>query len=624
MHRFFFFVLMGLAVSTSAQELYKPRDVKTAFTARTRSEDGKPGKAYWQNTARYTINIKAMPPARTIYGTEDVTYTNNSPNALKNLVLKLFINIHKPGAPREGGVSPDYLTKGVVIDSIVSDGKRIRFNPNAFTILQIGLPKPLASKDSVQLSIAWHYDVSLQSNREGMIDSTTYFLAYFYPRIAVYDDYRGWDTTPFNDALEFYSDFNDYILNVQVPKNYLVWATGTLTNPAAVLQPAIVSRYQQSLTDNNILRIVTPADLAAKSVTTQNNFNTWQFTSSNIPDVALGLSDHFVWDAGSLVVDKATGRRASVQAAYNDTAADFHHMVRYGKESLEWLSNSWPGIPYPYEKSVIFQGYAGMEYPMMANDETYEDTMFSKFVAMHELAHTYMPFYMGINETRYGFMDEGWATAFEYLFNTDKMGKNKAEEFFKEFRVQDWAADVAQEQDMPIITPGPNLSGGGVGNNQYGKPALGYLALKELLGDAVFKKALHEYMTRWNGKHPIPWDFFNTFSNASGKDLNWFWNSWFFSTNYIDLSIKEVKTVSGSITINVQNAGGMPAPFDVVLTYTDGTTERLHQTPAAWQKNSKAASITIKSKKAVRSVKLEGGIFMDANEKDNEWRKGAL
>jgi hypothetical protein len=623
MLRFFSFFLLLAAFSTSAQELYKPRDVKKAFAGGTRSDDGRPGKAYWQNRGRYTINIRATPPNKIIYGTEDITYINNSPTELKQILLKLFMNMHKPGAPRAGGTSPEYLTKGVVIDSIRVGGKKVRYNPTAFTNLPISLPTPLRSKDSVQLSIAWHYEISLAPGREGVIDSTTFFLAYFYPRVAVYDDYRGWDATPHTGPLEFYNDFNDYTLNVQVPKNYLVWATGTLTNPTTVLKPAAAGRYQQSLTADNVIKIASPQELSAKSVTAENEFNTWQFTSANIPDVAVGLSDHYVWDGSSLVVDRKTGRRASMQAAYNDTAKDFHHMVRFGKESLAWLSNSWPGIPYPYEKSVVFQGYAGMEYPMMANDETYEDTTFSKFVAMHELAHTYMPFYMGINETRYGFMDEGWVTAFEYLFNTETMGKEKGEELFKQFRVQNWTADPAQEQDMPIITTGSNLSGAGLGNNIYGKPALAYLALKEMLGDAVFKKALHEYMTRWNGKHPIPWDFFNTFNDATGQNLNWFWNSWFFSPNYIDLKVQEIKTAGGTTTLTVQNIGGMPVPFDAVVTYNDGTTESFRQTPAVWKKSGKAATVPLKTKKPVASVKLEGGIFMDAAPEDNEWRKGA-
>ncbi len=131
-------------------------------------------------------------------------------------------------------------------------------------------------------------------------------------------------------------------------------------------------------------------------------------------------------------------------------------------------------------------------------------------------------------------------------------------------------------------------------------------------------------MARWNGKHPTPWDFFNSFNSASGRDLNWFWNSWFFSNNYIDLSIKEVKTAATGTTVSIQNVGGMPVPFDVMVGYTDGTTEKFHQTPDVWQKNGRAARIHIKPKKAVQTIKLEGGIYMDANTTDNEWKKGAF
>ena len=599
-----------------------PRDVQQAFRNNTRSADGKPGQNYWQNQGRYAITIRAQPPNRTISDSEQITYINNSPDTLKNLLFKLLVNIHKPGAPRLSGAGPDYLTNGVTVDSFSVDGKPQTWENRSyeFTNYHKRLPKPLPAHDSVQLSIAWHYDMSLQSGREGMIDSTTFYLAYFYPRVAVYDDYQGWDATEFNDALEFYSDFNDYTVNVQVPKNYIVWGTGTLLNPTAVLQPPYAQKFQQSLTSDEIIPIITNQDLTLKNSTTQNEVNTWQFKADNIPDMAFGLSDHFVWDASSVVVDNVTRRRVSVQSAYNDTAADFHHMVQFGKEALNWLSNAWPGIPYPYEKSTIFQGYAGMEYPMMVNDETYRDTTFSRFVAQHEIAHTYMPFYMGINETRYGFMDEGWATTFELLFNRDFIGA-KADEFYKQFRVQSWINDPSPDEDLPIITPGPNLNGGGLGNNEYGKPSLGYLAVKDMLGDTIFRKCLHEYMLRWHGKHPLPWDFFNTFNNASGKDLNWFWNNWYFSHYYIDLAVADVKESGGRYTINIQNNGGMATPFDVILTYTDATTEIVHQTPLVWQANQHQIKVIIKAKKAVQSIKLEGGIFMDTNERDNEWKK---
>lgn len=404
MKRIFLSLSLLAALCASAQTLPKPAHVQKAFDAGTRSEDGRPGKAYWQNKARYNITVTANPPSRTVRGKEEITYINNSPDALKELVIRLFLNIHKPDAPRLGRSGKDYFTEGMLIDAVTVNGQAVPWpaDPKTFTVATLPLPKPLAAKDSVKLTFNWHFDVSVQSGREGMIDSTTFYLAYFYPRIAVYDDYRGWDTTPFIDALEFYSDFNDYTLNVEVPRNYVVWATGTFTNPTAVLRPAIASRYKQSLTDNNNIKIAGPQDLAAKAVTAPNETNTWTFTAANVPDVALGLSDHYVWDGGSLSVDKTSGRRVSVQAAYNDTARDYHYMVAFAKQSLDWVSNNWPGVPYPYEKSNVFQGYADMEYPMMVNDSSFPDTTFSRFVVMHEIAHTYMPFYMGINESEVG------------------------------------------------------------------------------------------------------------------------------------------------------------------------------------------------------------------------------
>ena len=254
---------------------------------------------------------------------------------------------------------------------------------------------------------------------------------------------------------------------------------------------------------------------------------------------------------------------------------------------------------------------------MMANDETYEDTTFSKFVAEHEIAHTYMPFYMGINESRYGFMDEGWATTFELLIGREDMGVEKAEESYKGFRVRGWINDAAQGEDIPIITPANNLLGSGLGNNEYGKASLGYLAMMDMLGDDLFRKCLHAYMDRWHGKHPIPWDFFNTFNNVSGKNLDWFWSSWFFTNNYIDYSLKSsVKTTKG-YSLTIENIGGMPAPVNAVVTYADGSTEKFHQSPAIWEKGQKLATVNIATKKEVASIKLDGGIFMDADVSNN-------
>ena len=602
-----------------AQSLYVSRDVQQAFKKGTRAADGKPGKNYWQNNARYDINMTVLPPDRNVKGIEQITYFNNSPDTLRNLVIKLILNIHKPEALRYSDASPDYLNSGVQVDAFSINGKKSPWNePNFhFTWQSVRLPKPLLPHDSIQLSFDWHFPASLQSNREGMIDSTTYFMAYYYPRVAVYDDYNGWDRLDFTDQQEFYNDFNDYTLTVNAPKNFIVWSTGMLLNPDEVLQPAYAKKLAASMSLDTVVHVATAADLQSKQVTVQNAINTWRWAATDISDMTFGVSDHFVWDASSVVVDNATKRRASVQAAFNDTAKDFHQMVTFGRHALDWLSHNWPGVPYPFSKTTIFQGYADMEYPMMVNDGTQEDLDFSRFVAEHEIAHSWFPFYMGINEARFGFMDEGWATTFELLIGREDLGKTRAENFYKQFRVNGWINDPAAEEDLPIITPANVLRNASYGNNAYGKASLGYLAVKDLLGDDMFRKCLHGFMDRWHGKHPIPWDFFNSFNDVSGKNLNWFWTNWYFTNNYIDMKLVSASKSSTGYKVAIQNIGGYPAPIDIVVNYADGTSESFHQTPEIWKENQKETTVSIAAKKKITSLTIEGGIFVDADASNN-------
>jgi hypothetical protein len=600
----------AMSSTAFAQTLYMPRPVKKAFAKQTRSPDGRPGPKYWQNRGRYSISITVAPPDRNVKGTEQITYFNNSPDTLKSLVYRFIVNIHKPGAPRAGGAIADYLTPGVQIDRFTVNGAAVTWPAGTFfTVRNVALPTPLAPHDSVRLSFDWHYEVSKRANREGMIDSTTYYLAYFYPRVSVYDDYSGWDTFNFNDNLEFYNDFNDYDVSVTVPARYIVWGTGGLLNAGEVLQPAYAQRYNASLTSDETIHVATSAELAAGGVTAQQASNTWRFRAANVTDVTYAISDHFNWDAASVIVDTAAHRRVSVQAAYNDSAADFRYMVQFTRDALAWFSYNWPGVAYPYEKMTVVRGDADMEYPMMVNDGSNRDTTESRFVVNHEAAHTYFPFYMGINETRYTFMDEGWATALEYLIGLPQNGPVKNDSAFKAFRVRGWTNSGDVAADIPIISPNAT------GNTGYGRPALGYLALKDLLGDDVFRKALHAYMDRWHSKHPIPWDFFNTFNNVTGSDLNWFWQSWFFDPSYIDLAISNVTKNS----VVIDNIGGMPAPVDLVVTYTDGATQRIHETPAIWKRNVKQATVSLPSGKPIRGVELNGGIWMDADTSNNVW-----
>ena len=256
---------------------------------------------------------------------------------------------------------------------------------------------------------------------------------------------------------------------------------------------------------------------------------------------------------------------------------------------------------------------------MMANDQSYTDPAFARFVAEHEIAHTYMPFYMGTNETRYAFMDEGWATTFEHLIGVADLGKAKADSAFRQFRVARWSRDPSPLSYLPIITPADALTGISYGDNAYGKAALGYLAVKDLLGDQLFGTCLHAYMSRWHGKHPTPWDFFYTFDNVAKRDLDWFWNDWFFSNGYIDLAVRGVKRAGGGYAVSIENIGGMDAPVDLILRYQDGSSETVHETPGIWAADPRNTTVTVHAHRPLSSLTLDGGIWMDADPSNNTW-----
>lgn len=601
-----------------AQQLYIPRNIEKAIENGTRSTDGKPGKNYWQNKGIYDMQIRVTPETRMVAGTESIVYSNNSPDTLRVLVIRFVNNIHKPNSPRGNYASNAFLDSGLTITHFTVNGETYNENArNWGTVGVVRLKQPILPRSNATIGINWYYPLSRQDGREGQIDSTTFYVAYSYPRVSVYDDYNGWDMLDHTGRQEFYNDFNDYTYSVTAPKNYVVYGTGDLLNPDEVLQPEYSERLKKSYNSNEVIHIASLDEILRGKVTLQNEWNTWKFTAKHITDVCFALSKNYVWDGASVLVDPATNRRASFQAAYNDTSKDFKEYVKWAQFSLNFFSTQWPGVPYPYSKMTAFQGHADMEYPMMVNDATTPDFRFSRLLLDHEMAHTYFPFYMGINETRYAFMDEGWATTFEYLSGIAEFGKEAADNFYKGFRSGRYIRDYSSESDQPIITQSSQQAGMGYSSNSYGKASLSYLALKDLLGDQLFKKALHYYMDTWNGKHPIPWDYFNCFNAGSGQNLNWFFQNWFFTNNYIDLQIEKVESLADGYAITVKNVGGFAIPFDVIIEFEDGKTAVMHQTPSIWQKNGREQILKLSSEKKIKEIKLDNGIFVDYTPDDN-------
>jgi len=624
--------------------LYMPRDVQQAYARGTRSPDGRPGPNYWQNHAEHRIRVSLNPPSRRVQGEQEIVYTNHSPDPLTNLVFRLYMNAHHPAAMREKPVDAKFLTQGISVEQFSIDGKTVAWNDPAdplaeyntpgSTVHAVTLAAPIPPKGSVRIRMRWNYDLIADKGwKEGAIDETSYFLAYFFPRVTNYSDYGGWDYAPFTLGREFNNDFADFRVEVDVPRDYVVWATGTLQNPAEVLQPAVQRQLEASFKSDDVVTLAQGADAKAGKVTVRGERLVWKWQAEHVPDFAIALSNHYRWDAASTVVDPASGRRASVQAAYPDSATDFKPMVSSGQQTLKFASTAYPGVPYPYPKTTIVLGSADEEYPMMVNDAsnvgdrfaaTLPENAYTSFVAAHEILHTWFPFYMGINEKRYPFMDEGWTTAFEYLRNREVMGVTVADALFKAFRSSALALPLSS-MDLPIITPHDALFAQSAvfGFNQYGKAALGFLALKDLLGDAAFRTALHTFMARWNGKRPLPWDMFNSFNDAGVGNHNWFFRSWFFSHNHMDLALDGVRSEGGVQTVAVRNPGGMAIPLDVVVEYADGSSERVHLTPAVWQADGRRTEVRIAGGKAWRSVSLDTGIFVDANPGDNGWKAQA-
>ncbi len=613
-----FLTLIFIVFSSSqmfSQELYIPRNIAKAYDQKTRSIDGKPGEKYWQNGADYNIDFHVNPTTKVVSGKETIIYSNNSPDVLPSIVIRFVNNVHKPTSPRAGKASPDFLAEGLKMKSLSINREKYKVNSEDWeTFHDLKLNTALLPNSKNTINIEWEFPLSEESGREGQIDETTFFCAYAYPRISVYDDYNGWDKLPHMGRGEFYNDFSNYNVSITAPKNYVVYATGIFQNPEEVLQPDILKKFKSSLTSDQIIHVATKEEIQNQKVTKQSAFNTWKFKADNITDFTFGLSSTYIWDASSV---QLKSKRVSAQATYNAGTPDFEKYVEWEKYSIKWFSENWPGIEFPFPTMTGFQGFADMEYPMMINDTSIPDDFAdARLTVNHEIAHTYFPFMMGTNESRYAIMDEGWVTAFDYLIGESENGKEFNDEMFTDFRVKKYINDPASEQDQPLISISSQLSGIGYGSNAYIKPAFAYLSLKSLLGDDLFKKTLHYYMNTWKGKHPTPWDFFYSFNVGSGQNLNWFWNNWFFSNNYIDLKVYSAEMVGKNLNLTIENIGGFAIPFEIEITYQDGKVLTKHFTPEVW-KNTKIYQTSIEVGQNVKSVKIDGGIFMDYTPADN-------
>lgn len=607
------FVLATAAAFTQAT-LPMPLNLKTAYDKGTRSMNGQPGTKYWQNHATYDIHVNFDPATRLISGTEQIVYTNNSPDTLREIVFKLYPNIYKKGSSRLMDIRDSDATDGVQIKTITVNNeplaqKNYRIDATNMSVRS----KTVLPGATISFNIVYSYTLNKQSHiRTGEVEDGAYFIAYYFPRIAVYDDIDGWNRFPYLGTQEFYNDFCDFKTSITVPGNYIVWATGDLKNAAEVLENKFLQRLQQAEMKDDYITIIDSTDLTEGNITRRDSLHTWVFDAKYVTDAVFALSDHYMWQSSSLVVDKATGRRTRVDAVFNAKHKDYFHVVADARKTVESMSYHFPKWPYPYNHETVFDGLDQMEYPMMVNDNPIEDRAESIELTDHEIFHTMFPFYMGINETKYGWMDEGWATIGEWLISPMIDST-----IVDEYGVAGYERAAGKEVDLPIVTLTTQETGTTMFINSYPKPAMGYLYVKDMLGDDLFYKGLHNYFRNWNGKHPIPYDFFYSMNEGCGKNLDWFWKRWFFDNGVPDLAIAKVVEKGKQKQITVQAKGSKPVPVDITIEYKDGSQEKIHRSIAAWEKGNTSIVILTNSSGKIRSVKLGSTYVPDVDKKDN-------
>jgi hypothetical protein len=603
------FVFFTSSLYSQNVTLHIPTNFQNSFKKGIRSFDGKPGINYWQNKANYKIKARLEPKTRTLSGEETVTYFNNSPDTLKQIVLRLYQDICKKGGARDFSLDPLDISNGTQIKKLLVEGNELEINEDknssniTGTNLFIPLKKQLVPKAKIEISLEWSFVIPSKAPvRMGTYDSSSFFIAYWYPQVAVYDDIDGWDVLDYTGQTEMYNDFNNYEVEISVPRGFLLWSTGVLQNPEEVFSKNILAKYNSVLQSEKIINVVDSVDLASGNTTSENEMLVYKIKAENVPDFVFSTSDHYLWDASTLVVDKKTGRKSFISAVYNKNNKYFSNVAEVAAKSIENFSTHMPAVPYPYPVMTVFNGQGGMEFPMMCNNSAVPDLRGTVHLTSHEICHTYFPFYMGTNERKYAWMDEGWAIMLPFDFQTENAPgydpRSRNSQSYSDF--------AGKDTDVPLIIPSYNLKSPSYRTASYRRPGVAYEFLRQFLGDEIFLKALHEYVNRWNGKHPVPYDFFFTFDNVIGENLDWFWKPWFFENKYPDLSIENTKQENGSVKCGIKNIGGLPLPIILKAYFEDGSSEIIFEKNASvWKTLNDTVEVNISQNKKI--VKLELG-----------------
>lgn len=559
---------------------YRLDNMEWPAPGRVRTAVGTPGPDYWQQRVDYTIAATLDTTTKTITGTVRIRYRNNSPDTLKYLWLQLDQNLYKPeswGAainPQDSRWGVRGFAGGYTLSNVKVDGSSASYDVSD-TRMRIDLARPIAPKGSVTtISMGFSFPVPEHGSDRMGRDGTLYEIAQWYPRMAVYDDIRGWNTDPYLGQGEFYLEYGDIDFSVTVPAGYTVAASGLLQNPTQVLTATQRARLAKAATSTTVVPIIMNDEAIARPTP---GTKTWHFLAKSVRDVAWAAAPDFRWDAVSTGPIEGNSRGVLCQAYYQYAKAG--HGWEWGAKQTQFTIQHYSQLvmPFQYPQATSVAGpVGGMEYPMFQmthyGPATGADSTSVFGTIDHEHGHEWFPMMVGSNERRYTWMDEGFNTYIN-AFNLEKYGMGDQWAFY----MQKWRDTHAKGIESPLMTAPDHIDRLALGTAGYRKPGAVLLALRNhVVGRKTFDAAFRSYARAWLFKHPTPGDFFRTIENYAGMDLSWYWRDFWYTTKVMDIGIDSVQHKqdnAGKYAIVVlQNVTGVPFPVELRVKYASGKT----------------------------------------------------
>jgi hypothetical protein len=536
--------------------------IRRAFDAGTRNPTGAPGASYWQLQTDFVISARLDPATQTLTGTETITVHNNSPGALNDLYLRLDHNIFRPRSYLAAPWLQAETTDGMVLTAIsvngeaidlaapgsggrgAGAGRRLGISGLDQTLARVTLSKPIAARATATVEIGWRTKLPGGPGRGHRMtqrwDDRLFQPTQWFPRLAKYDDLNGWDTNIYLGPSEFYNNFGRFDVRLDVPGGWIVSGTGVLQNPQDVLTATARERLGRIAASDEVITIVG----ADEPKTAPGDRLVWHFVADLVNDFAWATSRDYVWRATRATIP-GKGPVPIHMVHLPERAKLFDNAGPVTRHALEFYSALL--VPYPFPQLTLQDGpSAGMEYPMVINS--------NQGAADHETAHQWWPMMVGNNETRYGWMDEGFN---EYMNILSAADLGRAASLDREGLSY---GEISGNEDEPPLMWNANYAGSMYGYQTYSKTPPMLSMLGGIVGDAEVQRALREYAKTWAFKHPSPWDFAFSMNRSLKQDLNWFWYYWLWTTESVNGSIANVTTTGARTTVTVRQDGQMPSP----------------------------------------------------------------